>query len=444
VLVAEFNTVRFVMAELASAGVPRLLHAAQEDLDAIVAACHDRPNGARRLDGTIRNLEGHGVFLTLDRLAVHPWPGRTDGAVVGSIRAQENSTERIPEHIAGPLIKAAVFYVQTASGGLLAARQEVAALCAARSACGARSIGPNGAKEAIEAFITARQAAGRGIPALTLDHLHRCPDGTVSASGGVVQAPGTEMVALLAGIGDPARGRHLLVRAGEELGYEEGGLDTVISPWHDSGAPWRPGLGMWDLRKELFHLRTACWIVIACLSGMRDGEVRELGRDCAFAEPAEDGRIRYKLRGRVFKDRDLAGEEAEWVVLEVVHRAVGVLLQLNDDPSHLFGYTWGQRRVLMSDVPQRIATFRDHCNKLFSLPGSAFIPNEGRRPGGGASRMSPRTTTVARTRANRTPAAPACCGCSTPGNSAGPSPGTSPTSPSGPSPGPSSTSTLQS
>ncbi len=383
-LAGEFRALRSVLAALAATGVPRLSQANQEDLDAVVAACLDRPAWARTLVRTIRQLAGHSPFLSLDRLAVHPWPGRSDSGVVGMARSEENATLRIPEHIIGPLVKAAVFYVETASADLLAARQELAALQGARAACGARFIGCHGAREAVEAFIAARRATGRGIPALPLDHLHKCADGTPSISGGVVQAPGLEMVALLAGAGDLVRWRHRLAEAGDELGYEEGGLDTVMSPWPDSATPWRRRLGMWELRKELFNLRTACWVVIAYLSGMRDGEVRELGRDCAFVEPGDDGRARYKLRGRVYKDRDLEGEEAEWVVLEVVHRAVDVLLQLNDDPTHLFGYTWGKRRVLLTDVPKRIATFRDHCNKLFSSPEGAFIPDDCRGLGRGS------------------------------------------------------------
>ena len=59
----------------------------------------------------------------------------------------------------------------------------------------------------------------------------------------------------------------------------------------------------------MFYLRTACWIVIAYLSGMRDTEVRELARDCAFTEPGRDGRTRCKLRGRVFKGRCLEGDQ---------------------------------------------------------------------------------------------------------------------------------------
>lgn len=90
--------------------------------------------------------------------------------------------------------------------------------------------------------------------------------------------------------------------------------------------------GSLSLSLEVTHLRAAAWIVIAFLSGMRDEGVRELGRDCAFTELADHGRVRYKLRGRVYKGALLWGELSDWVVLEVVHQAVDVLLQLNDDP----------------------------------------------------------------------------------------------------------------
>jgi hypothetical protein len=377
-LVGEFNALRFVLATLTSVGAPRLSGVTQEHLDAVLATCVDSPNWARRLVRVIRHLAGHGPFLTSDRLTIHPWSGRTSRVVLGPPRGQENITDRIPEHIAGPLVKAAVFYVEIASTDILAARQEIASLQAARSA---RALGHGRASHAVETFIAGRRAAGRAIPALPLDKLHKCPGATVL--GGVVQTPGLEMVALLAGTGDPAHLRSRLVGAGEELGYEEGGLDTIISPWPDTGDPWRPRLGMSELRREMAHLRTACWVTVAYLSGMRDGEVRELGRDCAFSEPGDNGRIRHKLRGRVYKDRGLSGEEADWVVLEIVHQAVAVLLEINDDPTHLFGYTWGSKCRLMTDVPKRLASFRDHCNRLFSRPDGAFIPDDSQQLGRG-------------------------------------------------------------
>ncbi|MHB1446829.1 MAG: hypothetical protein ACYCZV_14410 [Acidimicrobiales bacterium] len=377
-LVGEFNQLRFVLAALAAAGVPRLAQVTQEHLDAVLRGYRDRPHWSAQLVRMIRHLAGHGPFLSADRLTILPWAGRAEATVTGRSRSQENSTERIPEHIAGPLIRAAMFYVETASADILAARAEIAALQSARAG---RLRGHGQGRMAVEAFITARRQAGRAIPALPLDKVHKCPDVTVSVAGGVVQAPGLEMVALLAGTGDLAHLRHLLVQAGGELGYEQGGLDTVISSWPDSGVPWRSRLGMTDLRRETAQLRTACWIAIAYLSGMRDGEVRELGRDCAFTEPADNGRTRYKLRGRVYKDRCLAGEEAEWVVLEIVHQAVAVLRQINDDPTHLFGYTWGAKHRLMTEVPVRLASFVEHCNRLFSSSDASFVPNETRQLG---------------------------------------------------------------
>jgi integrase len=125
------------------------------------------------------------------------------------------------------------------------------------------------------------------------------------------------MLALLLGVSESTTRVHdrAVLAAADELGYENGGLDTPIAAWPDTGRPWRPRLDPDALWHEVYHLRTACWIVIAYLSGMRDDEIRELHRDCAVAETTDDGRIRYKLRGRVFKHRKLSGDEAEWVVL---------------------------------------------------------------------------------------------------------------------------------
>ncbi len=68
-----------------------------------------------------------------------------------------------------------------------------------------------------------------------------------------------------------------------------------------------------------------------------------------------------------------------------MHQAVAALLEINDDPTHLFGYTWGRKRVLTTEVPKRLASFRDHCNQLFSRPDEAFIPDDSRPCGGSDS-----------------------------------------------------------
>ena len=103
--------------------------------------------------------------------------------------------------------------------------------------------------------------------------------------------------------------------------------------------------------------------------------VRELAPACAVTEPGSDGRIRRKLRGRVFKDRKLSGDQADWVVLGIVHDAVAVLRQVNDHPTHLFGWDRGGKKELMRDVPGRVNRFAAHCNQLWSAPGRPFIPD---------------------------------------------------------------------
>lgn len=108
-------------------------------------------------------------------------------------------------------------------------------------------------------------------------------------------------------------------------------------------------------------------------------EVLELPRDCAFTTTADDGRTRHKLRGRIFKGRKLTGEEAEWVVLDAVHHAVDVLLRINDDPTHLFGYRlWPTSPPrLANKITERLAGFRDHLNALFGTAAEPFIPADG-------------------------------------------------------------------
>ena len=383
----EFWLARTVLRDLAAAGAPRLADAERRHLDQVLAGWKQSGSAAERA-GTLKHLAAHGPFLT-DALAITPWPGRTAAQVTGDPRSGENSTLRIPEHITAPLIQAAVFYVTTAAGDIIAARAEVAALRHAREAAPVKTRGQ--ARAAVEALIAQRRAAGRGVPAVPARSAHNHRGAPVA--DGIIQAPNEKFIALLAGLRWTTRKhRDLLAAAAAELGYEAGGLDTPMSPWPVTGRPWRPGMDPAAVHTETSYLRTACWIVIAYLSGMRDAEVRELGRDCAFTEPGADGRDRFKLRGRVFKERRLSGDEAEWVVLDAVHHAVNVLLQINDDPTHLFGYTSGPgvtRARLIGKMPERISEFAAHANVLFSGPGELFIPGQPGGDGGNAGEAAP-------------------------------------------------------
>jgi len=80
----------------------------------------------------------------------------------------------------------------------------------------------------------------------------------------------------------------------------------------------------------------------------------------------------------VFKDRGLAGDTEEWVVLDVVHQAVGVLLVINDDATHLFGYSGVRKDGMNANMLTRLNRFAAHVNDLFApAGGEAFIPGHG-------------------------------------------------------------------
>jgi len=359
-LLGEFHEVRAILADFAAAGAPRLADVTPALLAGVLSRWRTTSVvAAAGKAGVVRHMAAHGPFLT-DKLTFIPWLGRTANQVAGRVSPQENITPRIPEDVLAPLLKAAVFYVQTAAGDLLAAGAELAGLRAATDGMARLTSGQ--ARARLENFVRARSREGRGIPAQR-------------GSSPEARQPNLRLICLFAGIPSNAGyHREYLDDAARQIGFEDGGLSSPRSQWPGTGRPWRPGLNASSLDQELHHLRTACWIVIAYLSGMRDPEVRELTPECAFTEPGADGRARRKLRGRVFKGRKLSGDQADWVVLPIVHDAVAVLRQASNHPTHLFGWDRGGKAELMRDVPGRVNRFAAHCNMLWSEPGRRFIP----------------------------------------------------------------------
>lgn len=66
----------------------------------------------------------------------------------------------------------------------------------------------------------------------------------------------------------------MVVEVGRDIGFEVGGVPTSQALWPALGRPWRPEMSRHTLGLEMGFLRTACQIIIAYLSGMRDVEVR--------------------------------------------------------------------------------------------------------------------------------------------------------------------------
>ncbi|MFE1558900.1 hypothetical protein ACFW6V_28450 [Streptomyces sp. NPDC058734] len=368
----EFWRYRSVLDDLRATGALRLAEVTQHHLDRALADWHTRMStGTVAIRASLLlHIAAHTPYLSRDGLRILPWGGRSAAQVAGHEIAEENTTPRIPEEIMGPLLAGAVFYVRHVAGDMAAARAEVDRLEQARAG---RTHYGGGARARVEAFIAARRAAGRGLPGQP-----PCGRPLPDPADRARMVPNEQLIALMAGVSttNHASMKRLLLDAGAELGYEDGGLDTPCSTWPGTGRPWRTGLNPTLLSQETHHVRVACWIVIAYLSGMRDTEVRALTRDCATTTITPTGRTRHKITGRVFKHRKLTGDKAEWIVLDVVHEAVDVLREINNDPDLLFGYTppRGQTPQLLSSLPRNLRRFRDHLNDLFSTPDTPFIP----------------------------------------------------------------------
>lgn len=110
---------------------------------------------------------------------------------------------------------------------------------------------------------------------------------------------------------------------------------------HIESEPWTTAIDYTDTRALIRHLGTACFIVIAYLTGMRPGEVMGLTTGCCPDLPSG----RHVIHGRVFKgasDEDgnhySSGtmRDVPWVAIEPVVSAVRVLEKIVPDGSLLF------------------------------------------------------------------------------------------------------------
>jgi hypothetical protein len=219
----EFQEIRIILRDLTTVGAPRLAEVTREHLETVLARWRRCPDTAAGLVGVVKHIAAHGQFLT-DRMSIAAWPSRGANLLAARRPPRENTTLRIPEQITAPLVTAAVFYIETAVGDLLAAQAEIAALQAAVADV---HLDPGQAKDRVKAFIQARHSAGRGIPSRPRLACGHRPAPIIE---GIVQAPNGALIGLLAGIpGGTWYHRDLLAAAGQQLGYEQGGLDTHIS-----------------------------------------------------------------------------------------------------------------------------------------------------------------------------------------------------------------------
>jgi integrase len=368
---------------LAARGIDRLGDVTDQDLDGYLADLLVAPAATRVRAGRINEVRGLWSYRELlppaGRLpTTPPWQGDDAAAILGRRRhGLENRTPRIHPDTMDRLLCWALRFVELFADDILAAHHEHAMLALrsdrarGRGEWPAPDRGTGGVQRDLHALLERLRASGTPLPGRTLPdgrrmvdwgHLARLLDCWTSS----VKRP-------------PAR--QVLEACGLPIG-DAAALQAPILGRLD-GVPWRDRPIAYDEAPVLArHLATACFVVIAYLSGMRPGEALSLRRGCVHYDQAAG---LWLLVGRHWKGvvDETGSKLAEgrprtdpWVVVEPVARAVAVLERLHDDPllfpgtllvGHRAGIT-GERRgkarttpSITNDIARFVTWVNDYC-----------------------------------------------------------------------------------
>ncbi|MFE9367874.1 integrase [Streptomyces sp. NPDC006978] len=267
----------------------------------------------------------------------------------------ENLTEELAPETMGPLLIWAIRLVDDYAEDILAAAAEHRRLSAAAHS----NAGTPASLAALRSYIDGLLTDGRPLPA----HMHagrRCLN--------------TPYVAGLTG----ASVNQVSKRARtvwQQAVHRQPGPSPLPIPVTGTigGQPWRDAVDFTEALDLRRHLTTACFIVIAYLTGMRPGEVLGLRSGCCpDPERDEDGDLpQHMIYGHVYKTaRDADGNhlsagvlrEAPWVAITPVVHAVRVLERIVPADALLFDHRahyWGKGRMQKGNGSLRVATLVD-------------------------------------------------------------------------------------
>lgn len=98
----------------------------------------------------------------------------------------------------------------------------------------------------------------------------------------------------------------------------------------DTSEPWIDCIRTRQHLQQLENsLRTACYILIAFMTGARNTEMNQLKDDCLVERKQLDGRpTEYFIRGIVTKNRGQQGQKVEWGVPPIAVKAANLLLEM--------------------------------------------------------------------------------------------------------------------
>ncbi|HAO41474.1 MAG: integrase [Afipia sp.] len=345
------------------------------------------------------DLHAYRHHLPSRGLSFQPWSGQAPARVAGCRHVRENRTPRMPEEVIAPLLAWSIRYVTEFAPDIFAAREELDRL-EAHCAKLVRSDQVLDRKQRrgrqrrrLSDYFERRRREERGVPIWGTAH-----NGTVlrhPETGDVSPPVNSHLLHLHIGIDARAESRmHIQLASGapdlidaaiRQLGVETGGMDTCISLLPETGLPWRPRFDAKTLAQEERMLQSAAYILCAYLTGMRDCEVQAMQRGCLAISRSEDGLImRHRVRSVAYKGKSSHGEAADWVTIEPVAKAIGVLERLSFQAASARGLTtlWpvlAAKSVckdhLSAEIVRQLNLYRDHLNELFGTINEPVIPN---------------------------------------------------------------------
>ncbi|MFE0055300.1 integrase [Streptomyces sp. NPDC059003] len=288
----------------------------------------------------VQLLTLYGELLSTDSYCAGfvPWNGRSTLEIVGTKWLRGNRTPVAPDHILQPLLATCLYLVNEVGPQLAVVAEQMRATAAERKEL---PLGNVAHVPALRKVIRQMRAAGEPLPEGAVTKLR------TSQELGILNRLAWHHLSHRVGVRDISAvylRPHvvpLLTKLATAVGF--------AGPWareapaicrHDNSQPvaWTGPLTDTEVDSLIANVLTACLVVTCALTGMRNSELVELNVGCRRTAQVA-GKTRYRLAGRLIKGKGMGGVPDEWVVIEEVHRTVGLAERLTGKTvgSALFG-----------------------------------------------------------------------------------------------------------
>ncbi|MEV8183291.1 tyrosine-type recombinase/integrase [Specibacter sp. NPDC078692] len=288
-----------------------------------------------------------------------PWLGELSQDLLGPIpRSPENRTHRVSDETLVPLVSWAMRFVDDFSTDIVASFREYCDLLMQEDRFRPLGVGrptPGG---------TRQQRLQLSLNKLKREGL-RLPGRTLSDGSREIRWQHLGRLTYTAGIEHAKFDQDMIRRSGLPID-DDAYLATNCRGTID-GEPWRSRpIPFDDVTNIAQHLVTACYILIAYLSGMRPGEVLSLERGCLTFEESNGRWTVFGVQWKGARSSDGAkaveGKQREvpWVVHPAAARAITVLTHLHTQsllfPVRIRPQPVRKKEVLFNPRPGRALT----------------------------------------------------------------------------------------